>query len=116
MKTAKENVNGLPDYCWGVLLEDNSLIKIHAGESGYQPLKTMTPQPDWFLKEGQTMSDLANEWNLELGITKAERKAMEWGSQFSWDSNLANPLNYDKNGRPYSENNPRPIKQTAKKV
>lgn len=38
MKTAQENIANLPNYCYGVLLVDNSLIRIKAGESGYYPL------------------------------------------------------------------------------
>lgn len=34
-----------------------------------------------------------------MGVTKAQRKAMEWGSQFGFESGLADSERYDKNGK-----------------
>lgn len=102
MKTAQQNIAKLPAQCFGVLLLDQSLIKIKAGESGYYPLTTMTPSPEKMMKgEGcKTMSELADKFNAGDGVTKAQRKAMEWGSQFGWESGLADPERYDENGKP----------------
>lgn len=88
----------LPEACHDLLLENNTLITIKRGESGYYPTGH------------ETTSDEVDALNEEIGITKAQRAAMEWGSQFSWSSMLANPDNYDENGKPYCEKNPRPIK------
>lgn len=43
---------------------------------------------------GKTVDEL----NSELGVTKAQMRAMELGSMLSWSSAMANPKNYDENG------------------
>ena len=117
MKTTQEIIAKLPAECWGVLPSNQTIIKIKAGEMGYYPLKYDLNDNGGFTKVGifqitsdkpQTADALADWMNEENGITKAQRKAMEWGSQFGWDHGLANPEAYDVSGRPYSKKNPRP--------
>lgn len=38
--------------------------------------------------------------NANLGISKAQARAMEMGSMFGWDIPVANPEMYDENGNP----------------
>ncbi len=113
----------LPESCYGMLLVDNSLIIINALESGYhkvvtQPTKAFLEQelgkngdPVGFINSAQDMAEAMNDFidmiNSEKGVTKAQRKAMEWGSQFGWSHGLSNPDSYDEDGRPYSASNPR---------
>jgi hypothetical protein len=98
MNTAKENISLLPDKCYGVLLMDNSLIVILAGEQGYHPIS----QPSPVVMGGKSMDEFCNELNKELNVTVQQRKAMEWGSQFGYESTLANPNKYDEHGKPIS--------------
>jgi hypothetical protein len=88
--TAKENIAKLPDYCYSILLTDNSLIKIVAGESGYYKMN----QPSDIILDGQTLDEFVNELNNRIGVTMAEREAMETGSMFGWGCKGANIDNY----------------------
>ncbi len=92
--TAKENLLKLPEWCFGVLLVDNSLITIKAGEMGYyKPNVT----PDRIIStEGKSVDEIADALNEEYGVTKAQRKAMEYGSQFGWEVGFANPEVWEK--------------------
>jgi hypothetical protein len=121
MKTTREIISNLPDWCFGMLLTDNSVIKIKAGEAGFYKVS----QPSLCLMSSElsanrisgemvtrkqiidTTNDFIDNQNKEMGITKAQRKAMEWGSQFGWDSKLSDPSVYDANGKPFSAKNPK---------
>lgn len=105
MKTAKENIALLPDQCFGVLLTDKSLIKIKAGESGYYPLKHMSPSAEEMMKRYgfKTMEGYCNDLNKKDGVTLQQRKAMEWGSQFGWETRLADPTQWTEDGTPHRE-------------
>lgn len=100
MKTAQQNIALLPSECWGVLPVDKSLIRIKAGEQGYYPQKG---DKKW-LEDGlrihgvKTTDELADILNADKGITIQQRKAMQWGSSFGWDTGLSNPERYDKKG------------------
>lgn len=96
MKTAKEIICALPDWCYGVLPVDKSLIIIKAGESGYWPANHHIPQP----AKIKTADQIADELNAQRKITKAQRKAMEYGSMFGWGTGGADPDNYNENGNP----------------
>ena len=41
--SAKENIAKLPEWCYGKLLMDTSVIKIYAGEMGYYPFGGVPP-------------------------------------------------------------------------
>lgn len=82
--------NKLPEECFGVLNTTGETIMIRRGESGYFP------------QDGLKWAD-ADELNETLGITKAERKAMEMGSMYGWDVPASNPEMYDDNGIPRRE-------------
>ena len=97
-KTAQQVINELPAECYGVLLMDKSLIKIEAGETGYHPLKNW--ENLMHAEECKNADQLADLLNERQGITKAQRKAMEWGSQFGYGTALSNPDNYDSLGNP----------------
>jgi len=114
MNTAKQNIETLPEWCWAILPIDKSLVRVKAGESGYYPLNVaLTEDKKRVFDPDLTNDQIADKLNAERGISKAQRKAMEWGSMFGWETPLANPDNYNKEGIPYSEKNPRPV---AKKV
>ena len=97
MATAKENIGKLPEMCWAVLLTNNMLIRIKAGEKGYFRCDQRFP-----LREceqlGITMDELADLWNRDRGVNKGQREAMETGSMWGWGVPGANPDIYDENG------------------
>ena len=94
---AQENLLKLPGECLGVLGETGGIIMLTAGESGYKPVK----MDDIRMKcnaRNITVEQLVDEMNAEIGVSKAERQAMQFGSLWGWHIPLANPDNYDENG------------------
>ena len=87
-------MSNLPDCCFSINQTKNplTLIIIKKGESGYY----RTDYPN------AASPEAAKEWrdevNARLGVTKAQRAAMEVGSMFGWDVPGANPDCYDENG------------------
>jgi hypothetical protein len=99
MNTAKQNIALLPEWCWGVLPEDKSLIRIKVGQEGYFPLdRALTEDSKKVFDKKLTTNDIADSLNADMGITKAQRRAMEWGSIFGWGHGASNPERYDENG------------------
>jgi hypothetical protein len=96
--TAQENINRLPERCFGTLMIDNSLIQIVAGETGYYPLDVDFVQRGLVLHKCITTDELADLLNQDIGISKRERCAMEWGSQFGYGTGLAMPERYNDDG------------------
>ena len=83
-----ENVDELPDMCYGVLPSDNSIIIIKKGETGYYT----TDYND--MVEGETYderyhsaNEVANNLNAEIDITPDQRFTMEIRSMNgNWNS------------------------------
>lgn len=88
-----KNLEQLPYTCYGVLMSENIVISIQKGDSGYTPLSQLKPDEKY-----KTVEEIANALNEEKKITKAQRSAMEWGSQFGWDHGLADTSRYNENG------------------
>jgi len=105
MKTAQQNIAQLPEQCYGVILMDNSLMKIKAGESGYYNIGQSYPEKVCEMDE-ITMSELADKWNAENNVTKGMRVAMETGSMFGWEARGADVDTYTEDGQyiPQEEN------------
>lgn len=78
----------LPQMCFSILPSTGELICIKRGESGYYPSDRNTP-------DRERNAEIANEANESLGVTPAQRQAMEIGSMFGWDVPGADPKNYD---------------------
>ncbi|PER55641.1 hypothetical protein CN495_07765 [Bacillus thuringiensis] len=76
---------GLPEICYGTLETTGETIIIKAGETGYVKSEDQRP---------------ADDLNEILEVTKAEKKAMEWGSMYGWDTPGANPDRYNEDGIP----------------
>jgi len=89
--SAKENISRLPNKCFGIEKRTNNVIIIVAGESGFYPHSQDVPK-------GYHVEEFINELNESIGITVAERSAMEFGSCFGWDIPLADPDNYNEDG------------------
>lgn len=80
---------GLPGLCFSVNKTTGALICIKKGEMGYYP-------SDWSTKDPEENKRLADYSNERLGITKAQRLAMESGSMFGWDNANADPTTYEQ--------------------
>lgn len=68
--------NRLPDICYSMHNVTGQLIILKRGISVYFPYKD-SYEP--------TTLDVVNELNEKLGVTVAQRKAMESGSMFGWE-------------------------------
>ena len=82
-------VENLPEMCFSVLPTTGGLICIKRGESGYYP-------SDWDTGDRTRNQELADYHNQELGVTKAQQRAMEAGSMFGWDCPGADPKTYEQ--------------------
>ncbi len=78
---------GLPEMCFSILPGAGTLICIKRGESGYY-------RSDWDTGDPVQNRELADYNNQELGVTAAQRKAMEAGSMFGWGCPAADPRSY----------------------
>lgn len=79
-----ELAEGLPELCFSVLPSTGELICIKRGESGYYP-------SDWGTDDPERNRELADYNNERLGVTQAQRLAMETGSMHGWDVPGADP-------------------------
>ena len=82
----------LPDKCFALLPSSGEIIEIAHGESGYKMTQMHSPE-----KSNREIVDMVNG---QLGITRAQEKAMLAGSLFGWQTPAADPKNYDENGKP----------------
>lgn len=98
--TAQENIARLPAKCLGILPATGEVIWIVAGELGFYPLSQTKQDEIRLVKKTkfQTNSEFCDMMNERDGITKAQRKAMEWGSMFGWAHGLAMPEHYNEKG------------------
>ncbi len=83
----KTVAEGLPELCFSILRNTGALICIKRGESGYYP-------SDWDTGDPAQNRELADYNNQQLGVTTAQRKAMEAGSMFGWSCPAADPRHY----------------------
>ena len=85
---APKVAEGLPEMCFSTLASTGQLICIKRGESGYYP-------SDWDTGDKERNVELVDELNERLGVTPAQRQAMEIGSMAGWDVPGADPANYE---------------------
>lgn len=79
----------LPEICFSVLPGSGQLICIKRGERGYYP-------SDWSTDDPAQNRRLAEYNNQRLGVTSAQRQAMETGSMHGWNVPGANPQVYEQ--------------------
>lgn len=80
---------GLPEMCFSVLPDTGALICIKRGESGYYP-------SDWNTSDKERNLQIRDDANESLGVTDAQRHAMEVGSMFGWNVPGADPKSYEQ--------------------
>ena len=85
---APKYADDLPEMCFSVLPGSGALICIKRGESGYF-------LSDWSSSDVERNQELANYNNERMGVTPAQRSAMECGSMYGWNSPGANPAVYE---------------------
>ena len=79
---------GLPDLCFSVVKTTGELICIKRGESGYY-------HSDWNTPDRERNEEIAADTNKRLGVTDAQRQAMECGSMCGWGVPGADPKWYE---------------------
>ena len=82
---------GLPELCFSMLPGTGDLICIKRGESGYY-------KSDWSTESREKNQELADYNNERLGVTAAQRQAMECGSMHGWNVPGADPKAYEPEG------------------
>ena len=85
---ATKLAEGLPELCFSTLQTTGQLICIRRGESGYYP-------SEWETGDKERNVEEADRLNEKLGVTPAQRLAMEIGSMAGWDVPGADPKNYE---------------------
>ena len=85
---APKVAEGLPELCFSTLASNGQLICIRRGESGYYP-------SEWETGDKERNVEEADRLNERLGVTPAQRMAMEIGSMAGWDVPGADPKNYE---------------------
>ena len=88
---APKLAENLPELCFSTLPSTGALICIKRGESGYHP-------SDWSTNNRKENEELARINNEKLGVTQAQRLAMENGSMHGWNSPGADPRAWERTG------------------
>ena len=90
LKQFDENRGALPPICYGLHPTENLVVCLMFGEEGYFP---------YFQNDGasrETLENMVTFLNTALGVTNAQRKAMEFGSMFGFDKKGANPQAWER--------------------
>lgn len=91
LMTALAAERGLPEKCFGVQPFTGERIEVRFGEDVFE----LFPQFGGNAVENKRYAD---ERNAELGVSAPQVAAMINGSIFGWDTPMADPTNYDKDG------------------
>ena len=84
---------GLPEKCYAVLPSGDEIIIVKKGESGYF-------HTDKYGHDRTHAQAIVDEYNGQLGVSRAQAAAMLAGAMFGWEVPAADPKNYDKEGQP----------------
>ncbi|WP_168898235.1 hypothetical protein [Bacillus sp. ISTL8] len=81
-------IKELPTLCYTTHSKTGETVIISKGQRGYWKCEDQRP---------------ADELNKTIGVTKAVRMAMEFGRKNGWDTDGANPANWNEDGTPKKE-------------
>lgn len=84
--------SSLPNLCYAIHPEKKNLVIIVKGENHFTDVTDERNTPEQNRK-------LADGHNSEMGITKAQEKAMLGGVTNGWQTPSANPQNYNEQGK-----------------
>jgi len=90
----------LPEMCYSTLPSSGELILISRSKNGYSPCDFSKSDPE----ANRLFADTSNKI---FSITRAQEAAMLAGSLFGWNVPAAKPWNYDQNGEPRLQNQPK---------
>lgn len=82
-----EYAEGLPEMCYSILPGPKQLICIRRGADHFHFAG--------FSDENGDNAELAEQLNRKMGITEAQKTAMEYGLILGWDSPEADPKNHE---------------------
>ncbi|AFO71627.1 hypothetical protein Ccr2_gp212c [Caulobacter phage Ccr2] len=82
------NLAALPDLCYSINIETGETVILKKDETGYYPT-------DYGVQGEAAVTAM----NQRMGVTPAQRAAMEIGSMAGFHAPGANPDRYDENGR-----------------
>ena len=84
--------SSLPEHCYVYVLTAHEIGIVKKGEQGYY-------RSDLSPVYGKNGQDFVDEMNHQGGVTKAQAAAMSAGSMFGWSNPIADPANYDEQGK-----------------
>lgn len=85
----------MKDLCYTYIATENIIGIIHRGETGYYKTDIAECNKIYSANEAKPFVE---ELNKNLGLTRGEFKAMEFGSMFGWNNSYADPKNWTDDG------------------
>lgn len=95
--TVEPVISSLPDQCYVYVQTEHKIGIVKKGETGYYKTDILESNN---IKSHDEAKAFVDELNENLGVTKAQARAMMAGSMFGWHTPAADPKNYDDNGKP----------------
>ena len=84
--------SSLPEHCYVYVLTAHEIGIVKKGEQGYY-------RSDLSPVYGKSGQEFVDEMNRQGGVSKAQAAAMSAGSMFGWANPIADPANYDEQGK-----------------
>lgn len=89
--------SSLPDQCYVYVQTEHKIGIVKKGETGYYKTDILESNN---IKSHDEAKAFVDELNENLGVTKAQARAMMAGSMFGWHTPAADPKSYYDNGNP----------------
>ena len=84
--------SSLPEHCYVYVLTAHEIGIVKKGEQGYY-------RSDLSPVYGENGKEFVDEMNRQGSVSKAQAAAMSAGSMFGWSNPIADPANYDEQGK-----------------